>query len=77
MLSPGFGIFNPVVTGSGSTPRGTYVRRWVPELAAVSTKHVHHPWDDTGHRRGDIRRRWSTTPRSAGALRDATGPIGR
>jgi deoxyribodipyrimidine photo-lyase len=44
--APWFRIFNPVVQGERFDPAGTYVRRWVPELAAVSTKHVHHPWDD-------------------------------
>jgi deoxyribodipyrimidine photo-lyase len=24
---------------------GTYVRRWIPELARVPAKHVHAPWN--------------------------------
>jgi deoxyribodipyrimidine photo-lyase len=26
-------------------PGGTYVRRWVPELAGVATEHIHAPWE--------------------------------
>jgi deoxyribodipyrimidine photo-lyase len=26
-------------------PLGTYVRRWVPELAAVSDAYIHTPWE--------------------------------
>lgn len=44
--SPYFRIFNPVTQGERFDPGGTYVRRWVPELAAVADKYVHHPWDD-------------------------------
>jgi FAD binding domain of DNA photolyase len=31
---------------SGVDPDGTYVRRWVPELATVPERFVHRPWDD-------------------------------
>ena len=44
--APYFRIFNPVTQGERFDPRGTYVRRWVPELAAVPDRYVHHPWDD-------------------------------
>ncbi|MSO87870.1 MAG: deoxyribodipyrimidine photo-lyase [Acidimicrobiia bacterium] len=44
--SPYFRIFNPVTQGERFDPRGVYVRRWVPELAAVGDRYVHHPWDD-------------------------------
>ena len=39
-------IFNPVTQGERFDPRGTYVRRWVPELANVSDRYVHRPWED-------------------------------
>lgn len=44
--SPYFRIFNPVGQGEKFDPDGTYVRRWVPELAGVPKKYVHRPWDD-------------------------------
>jgi deoxyribodipyrimidine photo-lyase len=44
--SPYFRVFNPVGQGERFDPEGTYVRRWVPELADVPKKYVHHPWDD-------------------------------
>jgi hypothetical protein len=34
----------------GFDPQGTYVRRWLPELAGVPDKHVHRPWDAGGRR---------------------------
>jgi deoxyribodipyrimidine photo-lyase len=44
--APYFRVFNPVVQGERFDPDGTYVRRWVPELATVSDRYVQHPWDD-------------------------------
>ena len=44
--SPYFRIFNPTTQGERFDPNGTYVRRWVPELAAVTDKYVHRPWDE-------------------------------
>lgn len=43
--SPYFRIFNPTSQGKKFDPDGTYVRRWVPELADVPAKHVHTPWE--------------------------------
>ncbi|MFM9373584.1 cryptochrome/photolyase family protein [Streptomyces sp. Da 82-17] len=37
-------VLNPVVQGKRFDPRGTYVRRWVPELADVEDRLVHEPW---------------------------------
>ncbi|MFI1104219.1 cryptochrome/photolyase family protein [Streptomyces melanogenes] len=37
-------ILNPVSQGKRLDPRGTYVRRWVPELAGVADRFVHEPW---------------------------------
>ena len=42
--SPYFRIFNPISQGQKFDPNGDYVRRWVPELRAVSGKAVHEPW---------------------------------
>ena len=41
---PFFRVFNPVSQGETWDPEGAYVRRWVPELAALPAKHLHAPW---------------------------------
>ncbi len=43
--SPYFRIFNPTSQGKKFDPDGTYVRRWVPELADVPAKNIHTPWE--------------------------------
>ncbi|MEV7398736.1 deoxyribodipyrimidine photo-lyase [Aeromicrobium sp. NPDC092404] len=42
--APYFRVFNPVSQGRKFDPDGTYIRRWVPELADVEAPHVHEPW---------------------------------
>ncbi len=42
--APYFRIFNPISQGQKFDPDGDYVRRWVPELAAIEGKHIHTPW---------------------------------
>ncbi len=42
--APYFRVFNPVLQGEKFDPEGDYVRRWVPELAALPAKHIHQPW---------------------------------
>ncbi|MCA9284331.1 MAG: deoxyribodipyrimidine photo-lyase [Phycisphaerales bacterium] len=42
--APYFRIFNPIAQGERFDPEGAYVRRWVPELAALPAKHIHSPW---------------------------------
>ncbi|MDQ6799179.1 MAG: DNA photolyase family protein, partial [Actinomycetota bacterium] len=42
--APYFRVFNPVTQSTEHDPDGTYIRRWVPELAGVDAKHVHEPW---------------------------------
>jgi deoxyribodipyrimidine photo-lyase len=46
--APYFRIFNPVTQGKEHDPEGDYVRRWVPELAAVPGAAVHEPWKLAG-----------------------------
>jgi deoxyribodipyrimidine photo-lyase len=41
--APFFRIFNPVAQGERFDPNGDYVRRWVPELAALPAAHIHTP----------------------------------
>ncbi len=41
---PYFRVFNPVLQGRKFDPEGTYVRRWLPELAELPSRYVHAPW---------------------------------
>ncbi len=43
--APYFRIFNPVLQSQKFDPEGTYIRRWVPELASLNNKRIHAPWD--------------------------------
>ena len=44
--APYFRVFNPVSQGKKFDPDGTYVKRYVPELAGVTKKYIHEPWLD-------------------------------
>jgi deoxyribodipyrimidine photo-lyase len=38
-------VYNPVKQGKDHDPDGTFIRRWVPELARIETDaYVHEPW---------------------------------
>lgn len=41
--APYFRIFNPALQGRKFDPDGTYIRRWIPELAGLDPAHVHEP----------------------------------
>jgi deoxyribodipyrimidine photo-lyase len=41
--APYFRIFNPTTQGAKFDPDGVYIRRWLPELAAVPDKYIHEP----------------------------------
>ncbi len=41
---PYFRVFNPVLQGKKFDPDGEYVRRFVPEIAEISNRHIHCPW---------------------------------
>ena len=56
--APYFRIFNPVLQGEKFDADGTYVRRWVPELAKLDTLYIHRPWDAPD----DALRRAGVTP---------------
>jgi deoxyribodipyrimidine photo-lyase len=43
--SPFHRVFNPVLQGRKFDPDGTYVRRWVPELAGLGADVIHAPWE--------------------------------
>ena len=42
--APYFRIFNPVLQGQRFDGAGAYIRRWVPELAALPDADIHAPW---------------------------------
>ena len=42
---PYFRVFNPVTQGESFDADGDYVRRYLPELAQLPAKFIHHPWD--------------------------------
>jgi deoxyribodipyrimidine photo-lyase len=42
--APYFRIFNPITQGRKFDPDGTYIKRWVPELADLTVADVHEPW---------------------------------
>jgi deoxyribodipyrimidine photo-lyase len=44
--APYFRIFNPVMQSEKFDPDGTFIRRWVPELAGVDPPYIHDPYDD-------------------------------
>jgi deoxyribodipyrimidine photo-lyase len=41
---PYFRIFNPVSQSEKFDPRGQFIRRYLPQLAALSNKDIHAPW---------------------------------
>ncbi len=43
--APYFRIFNPVTQGQKFDGEGHYVRRWIPELAALPNQYLFNPWD--------------------------------
>jgi len=42
--APYFRVFNPILQSEKFDPQGAYLRRWLPELRALSDKHIHRPW---------------------------------
>lgn len=38
-------IYNPVKQGFDQDPNGTFIRRWLPELADIPDHHIHEPWN--------------------------------
>lgn len=42
--APYFRIFNPITQSEKFDNSGEYIRRWVPELAALDNKTIHKPW---------------------------------
>ncbi len=44
--SPYFRVFNPTTQSKKFDAEGDYIRRWIPELAHIFTKHIHDPAGD-------------------------------
>ncbi|HYZ33046.1 MAG TPA: FAD-binding domain-containing protein, partial [Crenalkalicoccus sp.] len=44
-VAPYFRVFNPVLQGEKFDPAGSYVRRFVPELARLPDRFLHRPWE--------------------------------
>ena len=42
---PYFRIFNPVTQSERFDPEGKFIRRYLPQLAKLSNKAIHAPWD--------------------------------
>lgn len=42
--APYFRIFNPTTQGERFDKDGTFIRRWLPELASVPDSDIHQPW---------------------------------
>ncbi len=42
--APYFRVFNPVLQSRKFDPEGNYLRRWLPELAALPDSWLHEPW---------------------------------
>lgn len=43
--APYFRVFNPMIQGGKFDAIGTYVKRYVPELAKLPAKYIHTPWE--------------------------------
>jgi deoxyribodipyrimidine photo-lyase len=44
---PWFRIFNPITQSEKFDPEGKFIKRYLPELAALPAKHIHAPWQLT------------------------------
>tara|TARA_B100000795_G_scaffold48677_1_gene31984 strand:- start:497 stop:1918 length:1422 start_codon:yes stop_codon:yes gene_type:complete len=47
--APYFRIFNPVTQGRKFDPNGSYVRRFIPEIASLPDKYLFSPWETPDH----------------------------
>ncbi|SFB85135.1 deoxyribodipyrimidine photo-lyase family protein (cryptochrome) [Algibacter lectus] len=40
-------LYNPVKNSQEHDPEGVFIKKWIPELRAVPTLHIHEPWKMT------------------------------
>ena len=40
-------LYNPVKNSQEHDPEGVFIKKWIPELSAVPTLHIHEPWKMT------------------------------
>lgn len=50
--APYFRMFNPVSQSQKFDPKGTFIRKWLPELAHLDDKEIHEPWKSASDRKG-------------------------
>lgn len=43
--APYFRVFNPILQSKKFDPDGSFIKRWIPELAAVPVRFIHTPWE--------------------------------
>ena len=43
--APYYRVFNPVLQGEKFDPDARYIRRWIPELADLTARQAHQPWN--------------------------------
>ena len=43
--APYFRIFNPTLQGERFDTEGSYVKKWIPELAKIPNRYIHKPWE--------------------------------
>lgn len=44
--APYFRVFNPFTQAARFDPEAAYLKRWLPELAALPSRLLHQPWRD-------------------------------
>ena len=47
--APYFRVFNPITQSERFDPQGKYLRKYLPELAALPEKYIHNPAEAPGH----------------------------
>lgn len=65
-------IYNPVKQSQDQDPDGVFIRRWVPELAAVPDARIHSPWTMSRAESRTIFEMHGSRRRSGGASRTST-----